>query len=206
MDIGTIGTGRMAAGLGKLWAEAGHHVFFGSRTLTQGRALAREIGADTRGGSHTQAVEAGDVILLATPFSAAVKTVHGLRLRGKVVIDLTNVVSDSGLPATGVGTSAAEQIAAAAPGAKVVKAFNGIYFQALEYPIYRGQAADVFFCGDDAAAKEIVEGLIADTGFNPVDVGPLAYARMLEPLAVLWFRLAFSEGFGTEFAFKLIRR
>lgn len=210
MNISTIGTGRMAVGLGKLWAEAGHDVFLGSRTLERGRQaagdLAAAIGADIHGGTHAEAVAAGDVILLAIPFSAAVMTVGRLRLRGKIVIDLTNVVSPDGLPATGAETSAAEQIAAAAPSAKVVKAFNGIYYQALENPVYGGKAADVFFCGDDVAAKEIVEGLIADTGFNPVDVGPLAYARMLEPLAVLWNRLAFDQGFGTHFAFKLIRR
>ena len=45
-----------------------------------------------------------------------------------------------------------------------------------------------------------------ERGFVPVDAGPLTVARLLEPLAILWMRLAFKEDWGVDFAFKTIRR
>ena len=35
MKIGVIGTGNMGRHLGLLWAEQGHEVFFGSRTVAK---------------------------------------------------------------------------------------------------------------------------------------------------------------------------
>jgi hypothetical protein len=39
-----------------------------------------------------------------------------------------------------------------------------------------------------------------------VDAGPLARARLLEPLALLWITLAYPQGLGRDFAFGLLRR
>jgi predicted dinucleotide-binding enzyme len=64
----------------------------------------------------------------------------------------------------------------------------------------------MFFCGDDAAAKTIVARLVEETGFEPVDAGALAIARLLEPLAMLWIHLAYARGMGPDFAFKLVQR
>ena len=108
--------------------------------------------------------------------------------------------------ALGHTTSLAEEIAAAVPAAKVVKAFNGIHFSLLEKPVFSGFKADVFYCGDDTEAKGLVAQLIIDTGFEPVDTGPLRNARLLEPLANLWMQLAYVNGRGTEIAFKLLPR
>ena len=42
--------------------------------------------------------------------------------------------------------------------------------------------------------------------FEPIDCGPLSMARYLEPLAMLWIKLAYSQGFGTDIAFRLLKR
>jgi predicted dinucleotide-binding enzyme len=73
-------------------------------------------------------------------------------------------------------------------------------------PRYGGEGVTMFYCGDDAAAKEVAARLAADLGFEPVDAGPLAAARLLEPLALLWISLAYRQGLGREIAFKLLRR
>ena len=58
--------------------------------------------------------------------------------------------------------------------------------------------ADGFYCGDDVASKGVVKGLIGDAGMNPVDVGPLRNARLLEPLAMLWIDLAVNQKQGSN--------
>ena len=73
-------------------------------------------------------------------------------------------------------------------------------------PRFGDQQATMFYCGDDAAAKLIVRRLVSDIGFDPVDAGPLASSRYLEPLAMLYIHLAFKQGFGSNCAFKIMKR
>jgi predicted dinucleotide-binding enzyme len=64
----------------------------------------------------------------------------------------------------------------------------------------------MFYCGDDAEAKATVGQLIGELGFDPVDAGPLASARYLEPLAMLYIHLAFKQGWGSNCAFRIMKR
>lgn len=208
MKIGIIGTGKMGSGLGRIWAAAGHQVFFGSREADKAQTLAAEVGGGSGGGTFEEAAAFGEIVLLAVPGFAAEETTLDLKdaLRGKALIDLTNVMSqtDFGL-FVGTTTSMAE-IIAERTGAKVVKAFNSIHFLNLENPVIDGIRADGFFCGDDDAARTMTEQLITDAGFVPVDCGPLKAARFLEPLAGLWIHLAYAMGGKRETAFKLLGR
>jgi len=210
--IGTLGTGRMAGNLGKLWAAKGYRVYFGSRDPHKAEALAESAGPQAKGGTHAEAIAFGEVILLALPWTAVEETLRSLgSLDGKILVDMTNPIrqTEAGMELA-LGhtntTSFAEVIAKQAPGAKVVKAFNSIYFAVLEEPIFGGERASSFLCGDDEQAKLVVARLSRDIGFEPVDSGPLRNARLLEPLAVLWMQLAFSGGHGSDIAFKLLRR
>jgi len=60
--------------------------------------------------------------------------------------------------------------------------------------------------GDDSKYKSLVLNLVSAIGFEAVDAGPLSAARLLEPLALLWIKLAMKAGFGRDFAFALIRK
>ncbi|HEV2688952.1 MAG TPA: hypothetical protein VGV35_10365, partial [Bryobacteraceae bacterium] len=93
-----------------------------------------------------------------------------------------------------------------APGARVVKAFNTIGSMNYGNARFGAQRADGFYCGDDPGAKALVRQLIEDIDMEPVDVGPLRNARLLEPLAMLWIDLAVNQRQGTNHAFKLLRR
>lgn len=166
IKIGTIGTGRMAENLGRLWAAKGHLLFFGSRDLQKARTLAERVGRNARGGTHAEAVAFGDVLLLCTPWTAAEETLKALGpLDGKILIDITNPVkpTDAGMQlAHDCATSFAEQIAAWVPGAKVVKAFNMTHYQNLDRPQFGAAKASSFFCGDDAQAKSWVGVGVSD--------------------------------------------
>jgi predicted dinucleotide-binding enzyme len=149
-----------------------------------------------------------EVVVFATPWEATQDAVrHAGDLAGKVVLDCTNPLAPKLAGLThGFDTSAAEQVASWAPGARVVKVFNTTGANNMENPDFNGVAATMFYCGDDADAKGIAAKLAGDLGFDPVDAGSLEQARLLEPLALLWIRLAYVQGLGREIAFKLMKR
>ena len=210
MRIGILGAGNVGGALAREWKGKGHEVMFGvpdARSERTQKALAA-LGGAVRAGTNADAAAFGEILALTVPWPAARQAIESSgNLDGKVLMDCTNpLAADLKGLAVGPNTSAGEQVAAWAPGARVVKAFNTIGAGNLGHAEFGGVPADGFYCGDDAAAKSIVKGLIADTGLNPVDVGPLRIARLLEPLALLWIDLALNQGWGTNHAFKLLRR
>lgn len=76
----------------------------------------------------------------------------------------------------------------------------------MENSRYPEGAPAMFYCGDDASAKKAAAQLASDLGFEPVDAGGLTSARLLEPLAMLWIHLAYGQGVGRDFAFRIMRR
>jgi len=208
MNIGIIGTGRMGEALGRLAARKGHAVLFGSRDPARLHGLVEECGHDARCGTYAQAAAFAKAVFLTVPWHAAEETIKGLGpLSGKILVDCTNPLgrdlTDLVVPP---GTSAAELVAGWAPGARVVKAFNAIHYGNLADPRFGGCTASLFYCGDDASAKHFVATFGEQLGFAPIDVGPLAMARHLESLALLWVHLAFAQNLGTDTAITLVRR
>jgi len=210
VKIGTIGAGSLGGTLGRAWAAKGHQVVFGVRDPRgpKVQALVTATGGKARAASPAEAAAHGEVVLLATPWAAARAALRGAGdLTGKILVDATNPLEPdlSGL-ALGHTTSAGEEVARWAPGAKVVKAFNTIGAQHMANPRFGTQSASMLICGDDLAAKKTVLALAESLGFDPVDAGPLTQARLLEPLAMLWISLAYAHGHGPDIAFKLLRR
>ena len=208
MKIGIIGTGQIGTAVGTQWTKATHQVMFGSRSPEKALALAREMGTHACGGSYAEAARFGDVLLLAVPYAAAEETL-GLMgaLAGKVLIDATNPIGAGMALTIGFSTSAAEEIARLAPGARVVKAFNAIFASVIQEGGHFGdQRAAGFYCGDDAEAKQLTAALVRDCGFEPVDAGPLAHARYLEPMAALIVALGYGQGMGNRMALTLLKR
>jgi len=209
MNIAIVGSGNIGGGLARAWRKAGHQVTFGAREPGDAEltALAREIGATTA--TVAESVRSADVLVLAMPFAALDSVIAATGdLAGKVVIDCTNAVKrgDSGMTLEyGHTTSSGEQVQAKLPKARVVRSFNAQGAENLANPVYGGVAASNFYCGDDGAAKETVARLIADVGFEAIDAGPLASARLLEPLMLLWITCSRTQG-TRDLAFKLLRR
>jgi predicted dinucleotide-binding enzyme len=208
MKIAIIGTGSVGSALGRGFARAGHEVAFGVRDAAKPEVgkLVEETGA--RAASVAEAVSGAEVVVLAMPWGAAQDVIRSAGgLDGKIVFDCINPLNAtfSGLD-TGASRSAAEQVAAWAPGARVVKVFNSTGAGNMADPHYGGDRAAMLYCGDDAGAKEVAAKLAGDLGFEPVDAGPLSAAYLLEHFAMLWIHLAYGAGMGRNIAFKLMRR
>src|SRR5215212_3794474 len=184
MDITIIGTGNMARGIATRALAGGHSVTLLGTETEKAETLARELSGDVRTGQVGDPLP-GDVVVLAVWYAVVddVLSRYGDQLDGKVVVDITNPIDvDAFEPLELEAGSAAQEIAAKAPGARVVKAFNTTFAGTLAEGRVGGQPLDVFIAGDDEDAKEIVSRIVTDAGLRPVDAGPLARAHELEAL------------------------
>ncbi|HXU32513.1 MAG TPA: NADPH-dependent F420 reductase [Thermoanaerobaculia bacterium] len=208
--IAIFGAGSVGSALGKGFAKVGHSLFFVVRggseeSAARLEALVDETGAQS--GTAAEAVAFADIVVLALPWEAAEETLASVDLTGKIVLDAINPLQPNlaGLIVPPAG-SAGQQVAAWAPGARVVKIFNSTGAANMANPVYPEGAAVMLYAGDDAEAKEVARGLAEDLGFETQDAGPLAASVQLESAAMLWISLAFVQGLGRGFAFRLMKR
>lgn len=207
MNIAIIGAGAVGAALANAWSRKQHSVVLGVRKPSDPKTLELAKRLGVRAASVSEAAQGADIVVLATPWPATQAAIEGCGpLGGKTVIDCTNPLSAdfSGLT-VGHTTSAAEHVAGWAKGASVFKCFNQTGASNMDGAARFDAKPVMFVAGDDAARKPSVMQLATDAGFEAVDAGALASARLLEPLAMLWIRLAFS-GMGRDFAFALARK
>jgi predicted dinucleotide-binding enzyme len=202
MNISIIGTGNMAKGFAAVFAKAGHQVTVVGRDKDKAQTVANEIGQGVKSAGLGAVSNLGDVTLLAVPYDAAAEIVGAGDFDGRILVDVTNPMKAdfSGL-AIGHSTSAAEEIQKKAPGAKVVKAFNTVFASVLgNGGKTAGKETTVFVAGDDEEARKRVVALAKSAGFDTVETGGLASARLLEPVAALNITLGYGLGHGTDIA------
>lgn len=185
LRIGIIGSGNMGGGLGTLWAQAGHEVFFSSRNPEELAPLVAEAGPTAQAGTPAEAASFGDVVLIAVPYGALpqIGSDYGDLMRGKVVIDLGNPRADRDGPMADDAIERGTGVASAGylPGTRLVRAFNAIAYTMLEDPTNdAGVAIGIPIAGDDPGAVAIAERLVREAGFDPVIVGGLDSARRFD--------------------------
>ncbi len=209
MNIAIVGSGKMGSGLGGIWAKKGHRIIFSySHSQEKLAALARNH-PGALAATPSEAVQQSEVVLLSVRWpdiADALKAAGSFAV--KVVIDCTNPITEDLELAVGFTTSAAEEIARRSPGAMIVKAFNTAFAELYhsDSRLFGSRMIKMLYCGDDGSAKKTAAGLIAATGFSPVDCGPLRCARYLEPMAMLLIQLGHGMGLGTNTAFTLEKR
>jgi predicted dinucleotide-binding enzyme len=209
MKITVIGAGNMGSAFVKQLTRAGHQVSVTARDA----AKAEQVAAENPGARAVRAggaAEGADAVVLATGYPEAAAALRGAGdLAGKVVIDITNPLTADYMGLTlGHGTSAAEEIAKAVPGAELVKAFNTVFAQVLAEgaDFGNGRKVDVFVASDSERAKQTAGAIAESIGFHVVDAGPLKNARYLEPVAGLNIYLGYGAGQGTSIAPVWIRK
>ena len=150
----------------------------------------------------------GEIVVLAVPYGALDEIVaqRGDELAGKVVVDITNPLDfqtfDSlVVPADG---SAAAELAAKLPQAKVVKAFDTNFAATLGTGKVGQNTTTVLMAGDDADAKQGVVSFVKAAGLNALDAGSLKRARELEAIGFTQLALAASEQIGWTGGFAVV--
>jgi predicted dinucleotide-binding enzyme len=170
MRITVVGRGNLGGGLADLWERAGHRV--------------------TRLGRDGGDVSDADAVLVAVPGGAIADAFDRLRgFEGKTMIDATNLYNVT--PPAGFASNA-EFVKSRTKG-PTAKSFN------VNFASLFGRLADArarpgnLWCGDDEA-REVVEQLNRDAGYDPVRTGPLESAAAQEAVIGVMFGIA--EGMG----------
>lgn len=208
MSLSILGAGNVGMALAGALTRRGEHVVLGVPDPAKYADAVAALGPHARITSTAEAIDASDVVVLAVPHGAVEGIARSVPdWQGKVLVDATNPLAP-GLAGLTVGTttSAAEQLAAAAHGARVVKAFNTTGAENMADARYPGGTPCMPVCGDDAEARQRVMALATLVGFEALDFGPLSAARYLEPFAMAWIHLALKQGHGRRFAFAALRR
>lgn len=201
MKAGILGTGMVGTTLGSKLVELGHEGPLGSRSAGNEKAAewVRTAGHQASQGTFADAAAFGEIILNCTSGGASLEALRmagGSNLRGKVLVDVANPLDFSkGQPPflSVVNTdSLAEQIQAAFPEAKVVKALNTMWCGIMVNPRMLPDTHHTFLSGNDATAKATVKELLRSFGWQEgeiLDLGDITTARGTEMMLPLWVRV-----------------
>lgn len=202
MKIAVLGTGPVGHSIGSKLAELGHLVMMGSRSVSneKAQAFAAKFPGTATAGTFAEAADFGELVFNCT---AGMKSVDALKMAGeknlndKILVDVANPLDFSGgnTPILSVANtnSLAEEIQKMFPRAKVVKSFNTMWSHLMVNPaLVNGGDHNIFCCGNDPDAKEVVKQLIKSFGWsenNIIDLGDITAARGTEMYLVLWMYL-----------------
>jgi predicted dinucleotide-binding enzyme len=141
------------------------------------RELIAELAPHAHAMSNDDAARFGEVVLLAVPWHVESALPAPGLLRGKIVIDAMNPYRPEGGFFDLGGSTSSEIVLQRMPGARMVKAFNTIYYEHLATRGRKDLRVEdrhaIYLAGDDRDAKQVVARLIEEIGFAPVDTGSL---------------------------------
>jgi predicted dinucleotide-binding enzyme len=185
--IGIVGSGHIGGTLGILFANAGYEIFYSSRHPDTLKDLVSTTGPKARAGTVTEAIAFGDVIVLSLPFKALPELDAKTKetLKGKIVIDTSNpyperdgvIAEEARKEPGGMGVF----VARLCPGARIVRAFNTVYFEDLKKTMNnRGEKIGIPIAGDDREGLNAVVELVEHAGLDPVVVGGLSTSKLFD--------------------------
>lgn len=185
--IGFIGSGSIGGTVARLAVAAGYDVVVsnsrGPETLAQ---LVAELGPKAQAATAAEAAAAGDIVVVSVPFKAH-DQLPVAQLAGKVVLDTDNYYPqrDGNFPELDQGELTSAELEQKQLGsAKVVKAFNNIFFKhlgSLPRPAGAPDRTALTIAGDDAGAKQTATEFLDAIGYDAVDIGGLADSWRVEP-------------------------
>ena len=191
--IGIVGSGRIGGTLGILLAKAGYEVLYSSRHPDTLKTLVKTAGPKACAGTIAEAIAFGDVIVLSVPLKAIPELDAETKetLKGKIVIDTSNpyperdgvIAEEARKERGGMGTFVAHLL----PGARIVRAFNTVYFEDLKKTTNKnGEKIGIPIAGDDQEGLKAVEELVKRAGLDPVVVGSLSTSKLFDVGAAVY--------------------
>ena len=181
MKIGIIGAGNIGGTAAKLFSQAGHEIAIansrGPETL---EGFVKEIGKNAMAVTAEEAIDFGEIVFISIPFGKYKELPHE-GFAGKIVIDSNNYYPERDGSYEEIEenkTTSSELLAEHLKEARVIKAFNTIWFEHLktqgDKDLPHEERRVIFYCGNDKEAKNKVADLIEEIGFGAYDTGNLS--------------------------------
>ena len=212
MKIGILGSGDVGKALACGFLKHGHLVMMGTRDASKLDAWMAE-NREARVGSFAEAAAFAELVVLAVKGSVATDALRlatAANIARKPVIDASNPIADLP-PENGVlrfftthADSLMEQLQREFPEALFVKAFNSVGNRRMVNPEFEGGRPTMFVCGNAESAKNVVEEILDQFGWETADMGKAEAARAIEPLCMLWCIPGFLRNEWSH-AFKLLK-
>ena len=204
MKIAIVGSGNVGSALAQGWAKANHQITFGVRNQEEFKGNRLGEMKNISSASIADAVSKSEVVVIA----AVPQAVHSIAealgdVSSKVIIDAMNSVRIKPEPFS----NTTEALMKLTNCGDIVKCFNTTGAENMANPIYKGQGVDMFYAGDSDKAKRVAEQLAKDLGFeNVYNFGGSDKFDLMEQFALSWINLAIMQGYGRDFAFKVVKR
>lgn len=185
--IGIVGSGNIGGTLGILLGRAGYKIFFSSRHPENLKDLVTAAGPKASAGNVAEAIAFGDVIIMSLPMKAfrELDAETKKALKSKIVIDTSNpyperdgaIAEEARRDPGGTGSFIARLLS----GARIVRAFNTVYFEDLKKTINKdGEKIGIPIAGDDEDGVKAAVELAEHAGLAPVVVGGLSKSKMFD--------------------------
>lgn len=191
--IGIVGSGHIGGTLGILFAKAGYEIIYGSRHPDTLKELVKSAGPKSCAGTVAEAIAFSDVIVVSVPLKALTefdaKTKEALK--GKIVIDTSNpyperdgvIAVEARKDPGGMGDFVARLL----PGARIVRAFNTVYFVDLRRTVNKnGEKIGIPIAGDDREGVKAAVEIVERAGLDPVVVGGLSSSKLFDVGTVVY--------------------
>ncbi len=197
MKLAFIGIGKVGFALANNLQKSNHEVVIAHNDVTRESVVhAQQQNPNLTVLPVQEAINASDIIFLAIPFRANEEILKPLDFGNKVLVDCTNPVGagiSHGLQST---TSGAEMVQNWAPTARVVKSYTIYGFENLvdsSFPKHTSKPV-MLIAGNDLQAKQQVQLLNTDLGFETLDTGNLSQSLHLEHMTLLWVKMVRANG------------
>lgn len=155
-----------------------------------------------------EAVDASEIVFLATPFMTNESILKSIDLHNKILIDCTNPVGKGISHGLGSTISGAEKVQEWAGNAQVIKSFT-MYgfenFQDATFSTYDVKPV-MLVAGNSLSAKNTFTPLVEDIGFQMKDVGRLDQALHLEHMTLLWVKMVRRDGHHPNFVWAYLEK
>ena len=191
MKIAIIGSGLIGGTLTRLLVKAGYEVALtNSRGPASLKNFVDELGEKVHPLALEQTLNFGDIIIVSIHWRT-LESLPVFKAEGKIVVDTTNPYKDDGTIYNLGGDISSNKVVKIFPGAKIVKAFNTIWYKHLaengnnSFPLEDRKVVPV--ASDDINAKQTISKLIEAIGFGPLDTGTLKQgSKLQEPEGALY--------------------
>jgi 8-hydroxy-5-deazaflavin:NADPH oxidoreductase len=214
MKISILGPGNMGTALASLWSKKGHEIIFSqSKNQEKVNKLLKLIKGSSFENFKT-AVTNADVIVITCQYEGLQEIFdYKLELKEKIILScVSNLKPDFSANTIGLKTdrtiSVAEEIQENFPLAFVGEAFNTAFASNIGNlnRLLNEEKGTIFYCTNQENSKPVIEELITDLDYEPIDAGNLKSARALETLATVWVQMAVVANIYPGYGLKIIKQ